>query len=169
MAPVAPIAAGVVAMGSGLLMWTAVSYDVGVSGWSPWLSVAPAGAATLVAAAGLALRGRARWLRYAQIGLWLLALASSVYIVNACAPVTGHRPLAVARAACRGVIFPGSSPSCSWPGACAVPLAASRAGTWRLSCWRRPSPASRLAAAHVPRLRAGLRHHDRHREEMHAG
>jgi hypothetical protein len=104
-APVAPIAAGVVAMGSGLLMWTAVSYDVGVSGWSPWLSVAPAGAATLVAAAGLALRGRARWLRYAQIGLWLLALASSVYIVNACAPVTGHRPLAVARAACRGVIL----------------------------------------------------------------
>jgi hypothetical protein len=54
-----------------------------------WLSVAPAGAGALVAVVGLALRRRARWLRYLQIGLWLLALASSVYIVSTSAPFTG--------------------------------------------------------------------------------
>ena len=57
------------------------------------LSVAPAGAGVLVAVAGLVLRGRARWLRYLQIGLWLLALASSVGIAEACAPITGLEPL----------------------------------------------------------------------------
>ncbi|HEY6790497.1 MAG TPA: hypothetical protein VI365_24645 [Trebonia sp.] len=46
-----------------------------------------------MAVVALALRGRARWLRYLQIGLWLLELASSVYIVNACAPVIGLGPL----------------------------------------------------------------------------
>jgi hypothetical protein len=104
-AQVVAIAAGVLAMACGLLMWrdvgyTAVNLATGVSFepdsitmWDVWLSVAPAGAAALVAVAGLALRGRARWLRYLQIGLWLLALASSVYIVNACAPFTSLGPL----------------------------------------------------------------------------
>jgi hypothetical protein len=103
--PVVPIAAGVLAMASGLLMWrdvgyTAVNLATGVSfepnsitTWSVWLSVAPAGTAALVAVAALALSGRARWLRYPQIGLWLLALASSIYIVNACAPFTSLGPL----------------------------------------------------------------------------
>jgi hypothetical protein len=104
-APVVPIAAGVLAMASGLLMWrdvafTAANLATGVSFEpssitmrSELLTVASAGAGALVAVAGLALRGRARWLRYLQIGLWLLALASSVYIVNACAPFTSLGPL----------------------------------------------------------------------------
>jgi hypothetical protein len=104
-APVVPIAAGVLAMASGLLMWrivaytavnlaTGVSFEPGsITTWSVWLSVAPAGAAALVAVAALALRGRARLLCYLQIGLWLLALASSVYIVSACAPLTSLGPL----------------------------------------------------------------------------
>jgi hypothetical protein len=57
--------------------------------WSERFALAPAAAGVLVALAGLALRGRARWLRYLQIGLWLLALASSVYITETCAPFTG--------------------------------------------------------------------------------
>jgi hypothetical protein len=104
-AQVVAIAAGVLAMASGLLMWRIVGYTAAnlatgvsfgpssITMWSVWLPVAPAGAGALVAVAGLALRGRARWLRYLQIGLWLLALASSVYIVNACAPFTSLGPL----------------------------------------------------------------------------
>ncbi len=91
-------------MASGLLMWRIVGYtaDLGtgvsfepssITNWSVLLSVAPAGAGMLVAVAALALRGRARWLRYLQIGLWLLALASSVYIVDTCAPLIGLGPL----------------------------------------------------------------------------
>lgn len=57
------------------------------------LSVAPAGARVLVAVVALTLRGRARWLRYLQIGLWHLALASSVYIAGTCAPLIGLGPL----------------------------------------------------------------------------
>lgn len=57
------------------------------------LSAAPAGAGVLVAVAGLALRGRARWLRYLQIGLWLLALADSGFIADTFAPFTGLEPL----------------------------------------------------------------------------
>ena len=56
-----------------------------ITNWSVLLSVAPAGAGALVAVAALTLRGRARWLRYLQIGLWLLTLASSVYIADTCA------------------------------------------------------------------------------------
>ena len=104
-AQVVAIAAGVLAMASGLLMWRIVGYTAanlatGVSflpnsltNGSDLLSVAPAGAAALVAVVALALRGRARWLRCLQIGLWLLALASSVCIVNICAPFTGLGPL----------------------------------------------------------------------------
>ncbi len=105
-APVVPIAAGVIAMACGLLMWRVLPFTL----WNPatgasfplpgWfttsrelLSVAPAGAGVLVAVAGLALRGRARWLRYLQIGLWLLALASFVFITEALAPFTGLEPL----------------------------------------------------------------------------
>ncbi len=39
-----------------------------------------------MAVAALTLRGRACWLRYLQIGLRLLTLASSVYIADTCAP-----------------------------------------------------------------------------------
>lgn len=104
-APVVPIAAGVLAMACGLLMWrdvafTAANLATGVSFepssitmWDMWLSVAPAGAAALVAVVELALRERPRWLRYLHLGLWLLALASSVYIVNTCAPFTSPGPL----------------------------------------------------------------------------
>jgi hypothetical protein len=104
-AQVVAIAAGVLAMASGLLMWRIVGYtaanlDTGVSfepnsitNWSVLLSVAPAGAGALVAVVALTLRGRARWLRYLQIGLWLLALASSVYIADTCAPLIGLGPL----------------------------------------------------------------------------
>ena len=104
-AQVVAIAAGVLAMASGLLMWRIVGYtaanlETGVSflpnsitNGNVLLSVAPAGAGALVAVAALALRGRARWLRYLQIGLWLLALASSIYIGNICAPFTSLGPL----------------------------------------------------------------------------
>jgi hypothetical protein len=86
-AQVVAIAAGVLAMASGLLMWRIVGYTAAnlgtgvsfepssITNWSVLLSVAPAGAGTLVAVVALMLRGRARWLRYLQIGLWLLALA----------------------------------------------------------------------------------------------
>ena len=57
------------------------------------LSLAPAGAGALAAVLALALRGRARWLRYLQIGLWLLTLASSAYIADTCAPLIGLAPL----------------------------------------------------------------------------
>lgn len=104
-AQVVAVAAGVLAMASGLLMWRIVGYTAAnlatgvsfepnsITNGSDLLSVTPAGAGALVAVAALALRGRARWLRYLQIGLWLLALASSVYIVNTCAPFTGLGPL----------------------------------------------------------------------------
>jgi hypothetical protein len=104
-APIVPIAAGFVAMASGLLMWRIVGYTAAnlatgvsfepssITTWDVWLSVAPAGAAALAAIVVLALRERARWLRYPQILLWLLALASSVYIVNTCAPFTSLGPL----------------------------------------------------------------------------
>jgi hypothetical protein len=97
--------AGVIAMACGLLMWRILGNTM----WNPatgasflpgWfttqrelLSVAPAGAGVLVAVTGLALRRRARWLRYLQIGLWLLALASFVYITETIAPFTGLGPL----------------------------------------------------------------------------
>jgi hypothetical protein len=99
------IAAGVIAMASGLLMWRTLAYTTmdpetgasfwpsSITTWSELLSVAPAGAGALVAVVALTLRGRARWLRYLQIGLWLLALASSVYIADTCAPFTGLGPL----------------------------------------------------------------------------
>jgi hypothetical protein len=104
-AQVVAIAAGVLAIACGLLMWRIVGYtaanlDTGVSfepnsitNWSVLLSVAPAGAGALVAVVALTLRGRARWLRYLQIGLGLLALAGSVYIVDTCAPLIGRGPL----------------------------------------------------------------------------
>jgi hypothetical protein len=102
---VVAVAAGVLAMASGLLMWRIVGYtaanlDTGVSfepnsitNWGVLLSLAPAGAGALVAVVALTLRGRARWLRYLQIGLGLLTLASSVYIVGTCAPLIGLGPL----------------------------------------------------------------------------
>ena len=102
---VAAIAAGLLAMACVLLMWrdlgyTAANLGSGVSfepdsitDWSVWLSVAPAGAGTLVAVVALILRGRARWLRYLQIGLWLLALASFVCITAACGPLIGLGPV----------------------------------------------------------------------------
>ncbi len=104
-AQVAAIAAGVLAMASGLLMWRIVGYtaanlDTGVSfepnsitNWSVLLSLAPAGAGALAAVLALTLRGRARWLRYLQIGLWVLTLASSAYIADTCAPLIGLGPL----------------------------------------------------------------------------
>ena len=102
---VAAIAAGLFGMACGLLMWrdlgyTAANLGTGVSfepdsitDRSVWLSVAPAGAGALVAVVALMLRGRARWLRYLQIGLWLLALASSVYITGICASLIGLGPV----------------------------------------------------------------------------
>lgn len=100
-AQVVGIAAGFLALACGLVMWRDVGYTMAVYN-SPWsfplpattptdeqLAVVPAAAAMLVALVALALRGRARWLHYPQIGLWLLVLASSIYIARACAPVTG--------------------------------------------------------------------------------
>ena len=100
-AQVVVIVAGVIAMACVLLMWR----NLGETMWNPatgasfvpgWftgprqlLSVAPAGAGALAAVAGLALKGRARWLCYLQIGLWLLTLASSVYLTETFAPFTG--------------------------------------------------------------------------------
>jgi hypothetical protein len=100
-AQVVAIAAGALALASGLLMWrnlafTTMDGETGVSyfpslitTWGEVLSVAPAGAGTLVAIVALTLRRRARWLRYLQIGLLLLALGSSVYIAAICAPFAG--------------------------------------------------------------------------------
>jgi hypothetical protein len=104
---VVAIVAGVIAMACVALMWrtlgdTMGNLETGVSrlpGWATTgrelLSAAPAGAGVLVAVAGLALRGRARRLRYLQIGLWLLALASFIYIAETFAPFTGLDPLYV--------------------------------------------------------------------------
>jgi hypothetical protein len=105
-APVVPLVAGVIAMACTLLMWRALGDTLSdpatgasfpLPGWfttrGELLSVAPASAGVLVAVAELALRGRARWLRYLQIGLWLLALASFVCIARALAPFTGLEPL----------------------------------------------------------------------------
>jgi hypothetical protein len=105
------LVAGFLALVSDGLMWRIVGYTAmnpgtGVSflpgsmtGWSEQLSFAPAQAWVLVAVVALILRRRARWLRYPQIGLCLLALASSVYIAGACAAFTGvgalYGPLAV--------------------------------------------------------------------------
>lgn len=98
------IVAGVISMACGLLMWRTLADTMrnpatGASFLPDWvtmprelLSAAPAGAGVIVAVTGLAL-GRARWLRYLQIGLWLLALASSVYITGTLAPFTGLGPL----------------------------------------------------------------------------
>ena len=100
-AQVVAIVAGLLAVVSGLLMWrdlafttmdgeTGVSYfPSSITTWDELLSVAPAGAGTLVTTMALALRGRVRWLRYLQIGLLLLALASSVYVAVTCAPFAG--------------------------------------------------------------------------------
>jgi hypothetical protein len=104
-AHVVAIGAGVLTTASGLLMWRVVGYtaanlSTGVSfepnsitNGSVLLSLAPGGAGALVAVIALALRGRARWLRYLQIGLWLLALAGLVYIADTCAPLIGLGPL----------------------------------------------------------------------------
>jgi hypothetical protein len=104
-AQVVAIGAGVLTMASGLLMWRIVGYtaanlSTGVSfepnsitNWSVLLSLAPGGSGALVAVIALALTGRARWLRYLQIGLWLLALAGLVYIADTCAPLIGLGPL----------------------------------------------------------------------------
>lgn len=100
-AQVVTIAAGILAVASGLLMWRDVAYtmmdgETGVSflpssvtTWRELLSVAPAGVGALVAVVALTLRGRARRLRYLQIGLLVLALAGSIYIADACAPFAG--------------------------------------------------------------------------------
>jgi len=104
-AQVVAIGAGVLAMASGLLMWrivgdtaanlsTRVSFEPNsITNRGVLLSLAPGGAAALVAVA-LALRGRARWLRYLEIGLWLLALVGFAYIAETCAPLIGLGPLA---------------------------------------------------------------------------
>jgi hypothetical protein len=104
-AQVAGIAAGILAMGSGQLMWRiALDALLALDGvWSPapssmttWNALpflAPAGAGALVALVALTLGGRARWLRYPQIGLWLLTLASSIYIAAACEHLAGLGPL----------------------------------------------------------------------------
>jgi hypothetical protein len=108
-AQVVAIASGVLAMATGLLMWrdlaftsmdgeTGVSYfPSSITTWGELLAVAPAGAGALVAVVALILRGRARWLRYLQIGLLLLALASSIYIADTSAPFAGplYGPLVV--------------------------------------------------------------------------
>jgi hypothetical protein len=100
-AQVVAIGAGILAMASEVLMWRDVGYTLAVyaSSANPvpergyLLSFAPAGAGVLVAIVALTLRGRARWLHYPQIGLWLLALASSIYIAHVGAPITGPGPL----------------------------------------------------------------------------
>jgi hypothetical protein len=104
-AQVVAIAAGVLAMAGAVLMWrvlgyTAANLSTGVSfepssitNGSVLLSEAPGGAGALVAVVALALRGRARWLRYLQIGLGFLALAGFVYIAGTCAPLIGLWPL----------------------------------------------------------------------------
>jgi hypothetical protein len=104
-AQVVAIAAGILALASEVLMWRDVGYTLAVyaSSANPvpargyLLSFAPAGAGVLVAIAALTLRGRARWLHYPQIGLWLLTLASSIYIAHVAAPITGplYGPLLV--------------------------------------------------------------------------
>jgi hypothetical protein len=92
-------------MACGLLMWrilantmwnpmTGASFLPGwYTAWLALLSVAPAGGAVLAAVAGLALRGRARWLRGLQIGLWLLTLVISAYITETFAQITGLEAL----------------------------------------------------------------------------
>ena len=103
-AQVVAIAAGVLAMASALLIWrdlgyTAANLGIGVS-FEPssitnedvLLSVVPGGVQALVAVVALALWGRARWLRYPQIGLWLLTLAGLVYIGATCSPLIGLGP-----------------------------------------------------------------------------
>ena len=100
-AQVVAIVAGVIVVAGEFLPYRIVGYTTmnpgtgaswwpnSITLWSERLALAPACAVVLAAVAGLALRGRARWLRYLQIGLWLLALASSVYITGTCAPFTG--------------------------------------------------------------------------------
>jgi hypothetical protein len=115
-AQVAGIAAGILAMGSGQLMWR-IALDTLLApdgAWSPlpnslttWNELpflAPAGAGALAAIAALTLRGRARWLRHPQIGLWLLTLASSIHIAATCDPFTGPGPL-------RGPLAVGDAPA----------------------------------------------------------
>src|SRR5690242_2484978 len=79
-AQVVAIVAGVIVVAGEFLPYRIVGYTTmsgtGVSFWpnsitlwSERLALAPAGAGVLVAIAGLALRGRVRWLRYLQIGL----------------------------------------------------------------------------------------------------
>jgi hypothetical protein len=155
-AQIVVIVAGVIVVAGEFLPYRIVGYTTmnpgtgsswwpdSITLWSERLALAPAGASVLAAVAGLALRRRPRWLRYLQIGLWLLALASSVYITRMVAPFTGLEPL-------YGPIIVGGA-----AGVVAValltrslrrPSAASRAGTWRSSCWRRLRPVSRLPAA----------------------
>ena len=102
---VVAIVAGLLAMACALLMWRDTGFIVanlstGVSfmpssttSWGAWLSVVPAGAAALVAFVALVRREHARWLRYLQIGLWLLALAGFAYIAAGCARLVGLRPV----------------------------------------------------------------------------
>jgi hypothetical protein len=114
------------------------------------LSVAPAGAGVLAAVAGLALRGRARWLGYLQIGLWLLALASLVCITDAIAPFTGLEPL-------YGLIIVGGA-----AGVVAVTLLtlslrrpAGRQPRWHLAFILLAAAAPGIAAASGPRYAYG--------------
>jgi hypothetical protein len=83
-AQVVAIAAGILAMVSGIVIRRIVMLATvtgGTVSWFPWKdqwhSVTYAGAGVLVAIVALMLRGRARWLHYPQIGLWLLVLADS--------------------------------------------------------------------------------------------
>jgi hypothetical protein len=102
---VAVLAAGFIALACVWIMWRDFGDIMGnlatgasfLPHWYTWprelISAAPAAAGVLTAVAGLGLRGRARWLRYLQIGLWLLALASSLGITAAFAPFSGLAPL----------------------------------------------------------------------------
>jgi hypothetical protein len=168
-AQVVAIAAGILAMASEVLMWRDVGYTLAVyaSSANPvpergyLLSFAPAGAGVLVAIVALTLRGRARWLHYPQIGLWILTLASSVYIAHVGAPVTGPGPL-------YGPLLVGDIPG-------VITIALLTLNLRRPASWH---VAFVLAAAAVPlscgclrrpHLRAGLRHSHRDRHAMHAG
>lgn len=116
-------------------MWnpdTGVSYLPGwVSVAREMLSVAPAGAGVLAAVAGLALRGR--WLRYLEIGLWLLTLGSFVSMARVLAPFTGlgllYGPVVVAVVCGVGVVLVlAFKPSPFWRAAGALAAGARVAG-----------------------------------------
>jgi hypothetical protein len=83
-AQVVAVAAGILAMVSWIVMRRIILSTLvnrATLSWLPWKDqwhpVTYAGAGVLVAIVALLLRGRARWLHYPQIGLWLLVLAES--------------------------------------------------------------------------------------------